>query len=118
APRDPDAATGYPGFASMLDSMLDRSDRRQARMVLFPITTFLALVVVLAFLVFQFFVLDFVVAASISLLMAPAQRRLASAFGNRPSLAAGALVVLTTLVIFVPVLSSLLILGNQTGAFL
>lgn len=87
-------------------------------MVLLPITTFLALVVVLAFLVFQLFVLDFVVAASISLLMAPAQRRLTSGLGGRPSLAAALLVVLTTLMIFLPVLSSLLILGNQAGTFL
>jgi len=96
----------------------DPVGERRVRMVLLPITTFLLLVVVLAFLVFRFFILDFVVAASISLLMAPLQRRLTSALGGRPSIAAGLLVVFTTLVIFVPVLSSLLILGNQTGAFL
>jgi len=96
----------------------DPADRRQGRMMLLPIFTFLAVVVVLAFVVFQFFVLDFVVAASISLLMAPAQRRLTGALGNRPSIAAGLLVVLTTLIIFMPVLSSLLILGNQAGSFL
>jgi len=96
----------------------DPAGERRARLVLLPITTFLALVVVLAFLVFRFFILDFVVAASISLLMAPLQRRLSSALGGRPSIAAGMLVVLTTLIIFVPVLSSLLILGNQTGTFL
>lgn len=91
---------------------------RQGRMVLLPIFTFLLLVVVLAFLVFRFFVLDFVVAASISLLAGPLQRRLTSALGNRAAIAAGILVVLTTLIIFVPVLSSLFILGNQAGAFL
>jgi hypothetical protein len=50
----------------------DPAGERRARLVLLPITTFLALVVVLAFLVFRFFILDFVVAASISLLMAAA----------------------------------------------
>jgi predicted PurR-regulated permease PerM len=93
-------------------------ERRHVRMVLLPITTFLLLVVVLAFLVFRFFILDFVVAASISLLMAPLQRKLTGALGGRPSIAAGLLVVLTTVIIFVPLLSSLLILGNQMGTFL
>ena len=91
---------------------------RQGRMVLLPIFTFLLLVVVLAFLVFRFFVLDFVVAVSIALLMAPLQRRLSRGLGDRPAISAGLLVVLTTLIIFVPVLSSLLILGNQAGSFL
>lgn len=96
----------------------DPAGTRPGRMVLLPITTFLLLVVVLAFLVFRFFVLDFVVAASISLLMGPLQRRLTNALGGRSALAAGLLVVLTTLIIFMPVLSSLLIFGNQAGTFL
>lgn len=91
---------------------------RHIRMVLLPIFTFLLLVVVLAFLVFRYFVLDFVVAASIALLMGPLQRRLTKGLGGRPALSAAVLVVLTTLIIFVPVLSSLLILGNQAGSFL
>lgn len=91
---------------------------RPGRILLLPIVSFLLLVVVLAFLVFRFFILDFVVAASIALLMGPLQRRLKAALGGRGALAAGILVVLTTLVIFLPVLSSLLVLGNQAGAFL
>lgn len=89
---------------------------RPVRTLLLPIVGFLLLVVVLAFLVFRFFILDFVVAASIALLLAPLQKRVAAALGGREALAAGLLVVLATLVIFVPVLSSLLILGNQAGA--
>jgi predicted PurR-regulated permease PerM len=50
--------------------------------------------------------------------MGPLQRRLTSVLGGRGSLAAAVLVVLTTLVIFVPVLSSLLILGNQARTFM
>jgi predicted PurR-regulated permease PerM len=91
---------------------------RSGRMMLLPVLGFLALVVGLAFLVFRFFILDFVVAASISLLVFPLQRRLASLFGGRGSLAAAVLVILVTLVIFVPVLSSLLVLGNQARNFL
>lgn len=86
--------------------------------MLLPISVFLLLVVVLAYVVFRYFILDFVVAASIALLLSPLQRRLTKALGGRPAIAAGLLVVLTTLVIFVPVLSSLLILGNQAGSFL
>ncbi len=88
------------------------------RLVLLPILAFLALVVALTFLVFRFFILDFVVAASISLLLSPLQRRLTGLLGGRSALAAAVLVVLATLVIFVPVLSSLLILGNQARAFI
>jgi predicted PurR-regulated permease PerM len=88
------------------------------RTLLLPIVSFLALVAVLAFLVFRYFILDFVVAASIGLLMAPLQRRLAAALRGRAGVAAGLLVVLTTAILFVPVLSSLLVLGNQAGAFL
>ena len=88
------------------------------RLVLLPILAFLALVVVLTFLVFRYFILDFVVAASISLLLSPLQRRLTSLARGRGSLAAALLVIATTLVIFVPVLSSLLILGNQARTFM
>jgi predicted PurR-regulated permease PerM len=91
---------------------------RRARIVLVPIAIFLLLVVVLALLVFQAFILDFVVAASIALLLSTLQRRMTRAFRGRAWLAAALLVLLTTVVIFVPILSSLLIFGNQTGAFL
>lgn len=88
------------------------------RALLLPIVSFLLLVAVLAFLVFRYFILVFVAAASIALLMAPLQRRLSRALRGRGGIAAGLLVVLTTLVIFVPLLSSLVVLGNQAGAFL
>lgn len=96
----------------------DSSSPPSRRKFLLPIVAFLLLVGVLAFLVFRYFVLDFVVAASVALLLAPLQKRVKGALGGRGALAAGVLVVLTTLVIFVPVLSSLLVLGNQFGTFL
>src|SRR5262245_48458388 len=91
---------------------------RRARIVLLPIGIFLTLVVVLAFMVFQSFILDFVVAGSIALLLSGVQRRLTAGLRGRAWLASALLVLLTTVVIFVPILSSLLIFGNQTGAFI
>lgn len=73
----------------------------------------LLLILVLAFLVFRYFLLTFTVAASLSVFYAPLQRRLAHGLGGRSGVAAGLLVVATTLVILVPILGSATILSRQ-----
>ncbi len=78
----------------------------------------LAVILGLAFWVFKPFLLDVAVAACAALLLAPVQTRLTRAFGNRPGVAAALLVLTTGLLILLPVLSSLLILVQQTAVFL
>lgn len=85
--------------------------------VLVPLVAFLVLVLYLAFLVFRPFLLEFTVAASVALLLAPVQRSLSRALKRRPTLAAALLVLFVTLVVLVPVLSLAALLGNQAGAF-
>jgi predicted PurR-regulated permease PerM len=96
------------------DSMPDR----RRRDLLIPLLLALALILLLAFWVFRPFVLDFSVAASVALLLAPAQKRLSAALGRRPTLAAAALVLVTTVVILVPILVSLFLLTRQAALFL
>jgi predicted PurR-regulated permease PerM len=67
--------------------------------------------------VFQPFLLTFTVAACVALLLAPAQRRLSRLLGGRPGIAAGLLVVLTTFVIFLPILGSFFLFADQAFAF-
>ena len=55
-----------------------------------PLVACLLLVLLLAFLVFRFFLLTFAVAGSLALLLAPAQRSPTRRLGGRRSLAAGA----------------------------
>lgn len=85
--------------------------------VLVPLVAFFVIVLYLAFLVFRPFLLEFTVAASVALLLAPIQRSLSRALKRRPTLAAALLVLLVTLVVLVPVLSLAALLGNQAGAF-
>jgi len=91
---------------------------RRRRDLLTPLLLALALILVLAYLVFQPFLLVFSVAACVALLLAPAQKRLASALGGRPTLAAWVLVLVTTVVILVPVLTSLFLLARQAAVLL
>lgn len=77
----------------------------------------LAVIIVVAFEIFRPFLLDLTVAFAVAVLLAPAQARLARALGDRRSLAAMLLVLLATLVIFIPVLTSLVILVRQTLTF-
>lgn len=90
---------------------------RRRRDVLLPLLSAFAVILVLAFLVFRPFLLIFTVAAAVALLLAPLQRRLRGVLGERASLAAALLVLVTTAVILVPVLSSVAILSNQAVAF-
>jgi predicted PurR-regulated permease PerM len=91
---------------------------RRRRDLLTPLLLALALILLLAFWVFQPFILDFAVAACVALLLAPVQKRLSGALGKRPTLAAAFLVLVTTVVILVPVLTSLFLLARQLALFL
>ena len=82
-----------------------------------PLLIALAVIIVLALQVFRPFLLMFAVAASVGVLLAPLQRRLAKAFGGRESLAAGLLVLVTTIAILVPVVVSLHLLARQALLF-
>jgi predicted PurR-regulated permease PerM len=93
------------------------SERRR-RDLLIPLLVALALILLLAFWVFKPFILVFAVAACVAILLGPAQRRLTEALGARPTLAAAILVLLTTVVILVPVLTSLFLLARQAALFL
>lgn len=91
---------------------------RRRRDLLPPLLAALAVILLLAFLVFRPFLLSFAVAASVALLLAPLQRRLTKALRQRPTLAAAILVLVTMVAILAPVLSSLAILGDQARSFL
>jgi predicted PurR-regulated permease PerM len=90
---------------------------RRRRDVVTPLLAALSVILVLAFQVFGPFLLDFAVAASVALLLVPAQRRLSRAMGERHSAAAALLVLLTTVVILLPVVSSLYLLARQALVF-
>ena len=77
----------------------------------------LVLVLGLAYFVFRPFLLTCTVAAAVALFLAPAQRKLSRVLRGRRTLAAGLLVLLTTLVILVPVLASGALLASQGVAF-
>jgi predicted PurR-regulated permease PerM len=88
-----------------------------ARQFLLPIVSLLLLVLLLAFLVFRPFALTFTAAAAVALLLGPAQRHLTRGLRLRGSLAAGLLVLMTTVVILAPVVGSLILIGNQAAIF-
>ncbi len=92
-------------------------DRRR-RDLLTPLLIALAAILVLAFFVFRPFILVFSVAACIALLLAPVQRRLTRALRGHRGLAAMTIVVVATLVLLVPVLTSVLLLTHQATLFL
>jgi predicted PurR-regulated permease PerM len=91
---------------------------RRRRDLLTPLLFALGVILLLAFWVFQPFLLVFAVAASVALLLAPVQKRLSAALGGRPTLSAAALVLFTTVLILVPVLTSLFLLARQAALFL
>jgi predicted PurR-regulated permease PerM len=92
-------------------------DRRR-RDLLIPLLFALAIILVLAFYIFRPFLLVFSVAACVALLLSPLQRRLTSLLRGRATLSAAALVLATTVVILVPVLTSLFLLARQATVFL
>jgi len=81
-----------------------------------PLYAILVLILLLAFLVFRYFLLTFAVAGSVALLLGPMQRHLSRRLGGRKSLSASLLVLLATVVILVPVLSyGTLLVQQATG---
>jgi predicted PurR-regulated permease PerM len=90
------------------------ADRRR---YLYPLAACLAVILLLAFLVFRYFLATFTVAACVALLMAPLQARLSRALRRRPTVAAALLVLLTAVVILLPVLLSATILSQQAVTF-
>ena len=98
--------------------MLDDMPERRRRDMLTPLLLSLAVILLLAFWVFKPFILVFAVSACVALLLAPAQKRFDKALGGKPTLAAALLVLLTTVVILIPILTSLFLLVRQTALFL
>ena len=91
---------------------------RRRRDLLTPLLLALGAILLLAFWVFKPFLLVFAVAACVALLLAPVQKRFATALGGRPTLAAAMLVLVTTVLILIPVLTSLFLLARQVAVFL
>jgi predicted PurR-regulated permease PerM len=91
---------------------------RRRRDLLTPLLLALAVILVLAFFVFRPFILVASVAACVALLLGPLQRRLTRALRGRSGLAAMIIVSVTTVVILVPVLTSLFLLTRQAALFL
>lgn len=91
---------------------------RRRHDLLTPLLVALASILLLAFWVFRPFVLVFAVASCVALLLAPLQKRLAALLGMRPTLAAATLVLFTTVLILLPVLTSLFVLVQQASLFL
>src|SRR5687767_14552934 len=104
----------------MRGAMITRMDglRGSAWRVHVPLAFGLGIVAVLAFLVFRPFLLTFVVAGSVALLLAPLQRRLTRRLGRRPGAAAALLVLLCTVVLLVPVLTYGTLITQQAIAFI
>jgi len=82
-----------------------------------PLFLWLALIVILAWLVFHYFILTFAVAGSVALLLGPAQDGLSRRFRGSRNIAAAVLVLLVTLIILVPVLSYGTMITRQAVAF-
>src|SRR5262245_25487178 len=92
------------------------TDRRR-RDLFTPLLVALVFILVLAFQVFRPFLLTFAVAASVALLLVPLHRRLTRALRDRPTLAAGLIVTVTTIAVPLPVVVSLQILTRQALVF-
>lgn len=89
----------------------------RGRVLKFTLVACLVSVALLAFRIFQPFLLDITVAGSVALLLAPAQRRLTRLLRGRSWAAAGLLALVTVIMILVPVIGSATILGQQAVAF-
>jgi predicted PurR-regulated permease PerM len=83
-----------------------------------PLLAFLLVAITLAFLVFRYFILTFALAASVALMLAPAQRSLTRRLRGFNSLAAAVLVLVCTAVILVPVFTYGVLISRQVLGFL
>jgi predicted PurR-regulated permease PerM len=86
--------------------------------VLLPLVVALAVIGILALVVFRPFLLTFTVAASVSVLLLPIHRRLARLLRGQRSLAAAIIVLAATTIVLVPVIAAFTLLAGQTGQFL
>jgi len=94
-----------------------RALTRRGYWVVTPLGAVLLLIVVLAFMVFRPFLLNFTVAASVALLLSPLQRQLRAWLRDRRNLAASLLVLLVVVLILLPVLSYGALIGEQAVVF-
>ena len=83
-----------------------------------PLLGFLLVTVVLAFVVFRYFLLTFTVAASVALMLSPLQGALSRRLGRRDGLAASLLMLGVMFVILVPVFLYGALIFQQAVAFL
>ena len=83
-----------------------------------PLLGFLLVTVVLAFVVFRYFLLTFTVAASVALMLSPLQGALSRRLGGRDGLAASLLMLGVMFVILVPVFLYGALIFQQAVAFL
>jgi predicted PurR-regulated permease PerM len=86
---------------------------RRPRVVFYSFIVLFCIVLVLNFILFRHFLLVVIVATSVAAMLGPLYDRLTRTLGGRRSLAAGMIVALTTIVIFVPLFSYAVLLGNQ-----
>jgi predicted PurR-regulated permease PerM len=82
-----------------------------------PLVLTLLAILVLAFLVFRYFILTFTLAGSVALLLAPAQRALTRRLKGRRGLSAALLVLLCTVALLVPILVYGTLLAGQAVDF-
>jgi len=82
-----------------------------------PLFAWLAIIALLAWFVFHYFILTFAVAGSVALLLGPAQDALTRRFRGSRNVAAAVLVLLVTVIILVPVLSYGTLITRQAVAF-
>jgi len=83
-----------------------------------PLLVFLVLSLALAFVVFRFFLLTFIVSGSVALMLAPLESTLSRRLGGRRGLSAALLVLAVTVVILLPVFTYGVLIGQQALAFL
>lgn len=91
----------------------DPSSSPRSRTLFFALLGLIAIVFLLALWVFRFFLLVFTVSTAVAIFLAPLNRRLRVAVGDRAGLSAGLLTVLTALVILVPVAGSATLMSRQ-----
>lgn len=100
----------------MVKEQPEEPPRRQ-RVVTYSFLVVFFCVLVLNFVVFRHFLIVVIVAASVAAMLGPLYDRLTSAFRGKRSLSAGVMVALATVIIFVPLLSYGVLLGNQAVGF-
>jgi predicted PurR-regulated permease PerM len=91
---------------------------RRPPLVLYSFIAVLVVFLFLGFLVLRPFLVTFTVSTSVAILLAPLNIRLIRILGGRRGLAAALLVVFTAFLILVPLLSSVVIIGDQAAQVL